>query len=143
MVIGLDLVSKLWVQHHLSLGQPVVIWPGVFQLTHVVNTGGAFSLMHQTPALLTTLSGLMLVALIAILVWFKPKTWGENLGFGAMLGGALGNLWERLLMGGVTDFLDVCVIHYPIFNVADSFICLGVAGLIGYYVWHRPNVLGS
>lgn len=143
VVVALDLVSKHWVHTHLPAGQPIVLWPGVFQLTYVINQGGAFSLLHHNPMLLTSLSGLMLIALIAILVWFQPKTWGENLGFGAMIGGALGNLWERLFMGGVTDFLDVCAIHYPIFNVADSFICLGVAGLIGYYVWHRPHVLGS
>lgn len=143
LVVVLDLASKYWVQTHLPAGQPIVVWPGVFQLTYVVNTGGAFSLLHRNPMLLTTLSALMLVALIGILVWFRPKTIGENIGFGVMIGGALGNLWERLFMGGVTDFLDVCAIHYPIFNVADSFICLGVAGLIGYYVWHRPHVLGS
>lgn len=143
VVITLDLLSKHWVQTHLPVGQPIVVWPGVFQLTYVVNQGGAFSLLHQNPMLLTSLSALMLVALIGLLLWFQPKTWGENLGFGVMIGGALGNLWERLFMGGVTDFLDVCVIHYPIFNIADSFICVGVAGLIGYYVWRRPHILGS
>ncbi len=129
--IGLDRLTKLWIAANLPLGETIGLWPGVFHLTHVTNRGAAFSLFAGTgSALLPWISVLVSLGLVAYgLLGPDLRSW-EAWGYGFILGGAVGNGFDRLLYGEVVDFLDARIIQFAIFNVADIAINLGVACLL-------------
>ncbi|WP_218082647.1 signal peptidase II [Anthocerotibacter panamensis] len=131
LVLALDRATKYWVMQTLPQGATVPLWPGVFHLTHVTNTGAAFSLLAGTGS--TLLSWVSVVVSLGILGygWLGPvlPAW-ERWGYGLILGGAMGNGLDRVLRGEVIDFLDLRLIQFPIFNGADIAINLGVACLL-------------
>lgn len=131
-VIALDRVSKLWVQKHIPEGENIAVIPHVFRLSHVLNEGAAFSLFNDAPANPTrwALTGFSLIAAVVVMVLLVKvgRRWSATaLGLALVLGGALGNAWDRIQYKMVTDFLEVRIIHYhwPDFNVADSAIVIG------------------
>ena len=115
--------------------------PGVFHLTYVTNTGAAFSLFSGS-AWLRWLSLLVSIGLIA-LVWLTPRlnVW-EKIGYGCILGGAIGNGIDRFATGAVIDFLDFRLIRFPIFNIADVSINIGIICLLIAIV-RTPSKRGS
>lgn len=125
-----DRVSKLWVIDVFGLGESWALWPGVFHFTYVVNRGAAFSLFSQGGSWLRWLSLAVSVGLM-LYAWIGPRLprW-EQIGYGLILGGALGNGIDRFATGEVVDFLDFRLINFPIFNVADVSINLGIACLL-------------
>lgn len=136
----LDRLTKVWVVTQFVLTNPAdtrPIWPDVFHFTYVINTGAAFSLF-QGGVWLRWIS--LIVSLILVVVGLKAKNlplW-DQLGFGFLLSGAAGNGLDRFLEGHVVDFLDFRLINFPIFNVADVFINVGLICLfIG--AWAQPN----
>lgn len=132
VVIALDRLSKLWVQKHILEGENIPVIPHVFRLSHVLNEGAAFSLFNDAPANPTrwALTGFSLLAVVVILVLLfrigRRFSW-TGLGLALVLGGAVGNAWDRIQYKMVTDFLEVTIVHYhwPDFNVADSAIVIG------------------
>lgn len=126
----LDQAIKAWVQAQLLPSEPLALWPGVFQITLVYNTGAAFSMLEQHPALLLGVT----IALFFILLFFAfrqahiDKLW--LMAYSLVLGGALGNIVDRISLGKVVDYLDFVLIQYPVFNFADTCIFIGVALLI-------------
>ncbi len=127
----LDRGTKLWVEQNFALTTPPESWtviPNVLHFTYVINTGAAFS-MFQGSAWLPWLS-LIVSAGLALFAIFGPQLmiW-EAWGYGLLLGGALGNGIDRFLMGHVIDFLEVRFIQFPVFNIADIAINLGIGCL--------------
>jgi signal peptidase II len=138
VLLVLDQLSKLWILEHFQLGQSLPIIAHFFSLTYVRNTGAAFSLLATAhPAFRVPFFLIMPCMALAIigLAFFKLKNSEKYpaLGYALILAGAFGNLIDRLRFGYVVDFLDFYVgpYHYPVFNVADSAICVGV----GFLVW--------
>lgn len=129
-----DHLTKFWVVQTFSLTIPPEthpLWPGVFHLTYVTNTGAAFSLFSNGGVnWLRWLSLLVSLGLMA-LAWFGPRVnrW-EQIGYGLILGGALGNGIDRFVSGHVVDFLDFRLIKFPVFNFADVFINIGIICLL-------------
>ena len=135
LVIVLDQASKLLVDHTMGLFESIPLIP-LFQLTYVRNTGAAFSLLAQAGGWQRWFFiALSVTAGAAIAYWLKqlPKDrrW-EAAAWALVLGGALGNLIDRIAYGYVIDFLDAYYQqwHFPAFNVADSAITVGVAMLL-------------
>lgn len=136
-VILLDQLTKLLVVHGIAIGEEIPIVPGLFQLTHWENTGAAFSMFADSTSPWRTF-GLIAFSVIACIVVFYllwkhgPALDTSSVSLCLILGGALGNLWDRLAKATVTDFLDFYVgeHHWPPFNVADSAIVVGAALLI-------------
>ncbi|WP_303672567.1 signal peptidase II [Vampirovibrio chlorellavorus] len=126
----LDQGSKWLAKAYLSPGVSVPIIPGVFQLSLAFNTGAAFSLLRHQPQLLSAFTSVLFIVLLTYALSRRQLAKGEPLAMALILGGALGNLVDRLTTGRVTDYFDVVAIHYPIFNVADSFIFVGVILMI-------------
>lgn len=139
----LDRLSKQWIAEHFQLTNPPQSWPiwqDVFHLTYVTNRGAAFSLF-QGEGWLRWLSLLVSLGLIYYGLFGSPLRVWEQMGYGFMLGGAAGNGFDRLSMGQVIDFLDFRLIHFPVFNLADVAINLGLACLF-ISLWTRkpqPN----
>ncbi|MFQ5927949.1 MAG: signal peptidase II [Terriglobia bacterium] len=131
-----DQASKWLVASALEPGQVRRIVPGFFNLIHLFNRGAAFGLFADSASPLGTilLVGFSLVALTVVLVllWRKPAERSIGWSLALIFGGALGNLFDRIRAGGVVDFLDfhLAGYHWPAFNVADSAIVIGAAGLI-------------
>ena len=131
-VIALDRVTKMWVTKHIDEGNAITVIPHVFRLTHVLNAGAAFSLFNDAPAdrtrwLLTAFSLLAALAVLIALLRLGRRFSATALALALILGGALGNAWDRIQYKMVTDFLEVHIYHYhwPDFNVADSAIVCG------------------
>lgn len=133
LVLALDRLSKAWIIRHIPEGNDIVIIRHVFRLTHVRNPGAAFSLFTDTTRPELThwlLSGFSIAAAIIVFTVilrigrrFTPTT----VALAFILGGTIGNLWDRVRYGMVTDFLSVRIVHYPWpdFNLADSAIVVG------------------
>jgi signal peptidase II len=138
LVILLDRVSKLWIVAHIPSGHAIVVIPRVFRLTHVLNTGAAFSMFEgsASPNLVRNLLiGFSVVAVVVVLflLWRMGRAMSlTSIALALILGGAIGNLYDRMRFSYVVDFLEVHIIHYhwPDFNVADSAIVVGACLLL-------------
>ena len=142
-VVILDILSKLTIINHLPLHHYRPVIPGFFNLVHIRNRGMAFGIFNTAAGswkdLVLVLFPLMAVAGILWILFRYPKvTPGMALALGAILGGALGNLLDRLRFQEVVDFLDFYWrgFHWPAFNVADSAITVGV-GFLVYRFWRE------
>jgi signal peptidase II len=133
LVVLLDRATKRWIIAHIEPGHATVVIPNVFRLTHVLNTGAAFSMFegstspHLVRNLLIAFS-VVAVVVVLFLVWKMGRALSlTSIALALILGGALGNLYDRIRFAHVVDFLEVHIVHYhwPDFNVADSAIVLG------------------
>jgi signal peptidase II len=129
LVLGLDRITKFVISQTMYEGESIKIWDNIFCLTYLKNEGIAFGLFPGAKHLFLITTLLIILGLVGLLVFKKVKlnSW-RNLAFGLILGGATGNLWDRLSHGAVIDFLDFGFKSYrwPSFNLADSAICLGI-----------------
>lgn len=126
----IDQITKYWVVQAMELNQTIPLWDQVFHFTFVTNPGAAFSLFSEGGEWLRWLSLIVSVGLMA-LAYFGPtmNRW-EQAGYGFILGGALGNGIDRFAAGEVVDFLDFRLIQFPVFNMADVFINVGIICLL-------------
>ena len=128
LVFSLDQISKLFVSQNIVLNQPNEIIKNVFYLTLVHNTGAAFGIF-KNQTLFFVIVSILAVAIIVVYMKKRPKVFSaSDVALALILGGALGNLADRLRLGYVVDFLDFRI--WPVFNIADSAITVGVFLLI-------------
>ena len=127
----LDQITKYIVVYKFdAIGDTVPLLQGIFHFTYVTNDGAAFSLFPDGVVWLRWLSLFVSIGLIA-LGWFGSKmNINEQLGYGFILSGALGNGLCRFINGHVIDFLDFRLINFPVFNLADTFINVGIIFLL-------------
>lgn len=125
-IVGLDQLTKNTVAAGIAPGQEQSLLPGI-HLVHVHNTGVAFGVLSGGGAIVLICTLLALAALIAYFV-LHPGRRGLWVPTGLLLGGAIGNLVDRLMHGSVTDFIKLP--HWPAFNVADMAITFGVIALV-------------
>jgi signal peptidase II len=135
-VVLLDRWTKRLVAAHIAMYTHIQIIPRFFRLTHTENTGAAFSLFADSPShwKTTLLIGFSLIAMIivSVLLWKQSHVLTTTgIALSLILGGAVGNLWDRVASGRVVDFLLFYYRQYqwPVFNLADSAIVVG-AGLL-------------
>lgn len=146
LIIGLDQLSKWWVEASMPLYGSQAILPH-FNLVHLQNTGAAFSMFREAPKLMFI--GLGTVVCLGIVSWLHKHRQGETLtaaGLCCILGGAIGNVIDRVRLGHVTDFIDFYVgnWHFAAFNVADIAISTGAGLLILDMLleWRRSGAKG-
>jgi signal peptidase II len=133
LVIVLDRITKMWVSTHIAEGDAITVIPRVFRISHVLNAGAAFSMFTDSPHpertrwLLTGFSILAAIVVFIVLIRVGRRFSLTALSMALVLGGAIGNVWDRLRTGTVVDFLEVHIVHYhwPDFNLADSAIVIG------------------
>ncbi len=126
----LDQVTKYYIaQTFDNVGETLPVWEGIFHITYVRNTGAAFSFFTGGVGWLKWLSLAVSFALIGLASFARlPKI--EQIGYGWVLAGALGNGIDRFVFGYVIDFLDFRIINFPVFNIADICINLGILFLL-------------
>jgi signal peptidase II len=145
-VIVLDRLSKWAVATYVPLHESLPVIPGLFHITHVENRGAAFGLFADStfPWKIGALVGFSLIALIivSVLLWKNSHTMNTTtIGLSLILGGAAGNLWDRVLDGRVVDFLHFYLGSYswPDFNVADSAIVIGAVLLVSEILFAKSS----
>jgi signal peptidase II len=135
LVIVLDQLTKLWASSALAYAEPVAVMPS-FNLTLMHNTGAAVSFLSQAGGWQRWFFAVVAVLISTVLlVWLarlKPQQRWLAVALTLVLGGALGNVWDRLYLGHVIDFIDIYYRqwHWPAFNIADSAIFVGAVMLI-------------
>ncbi len=139
LVVVLDQVSKAYARAHLVPGQTLKFIPGLLYITLTKNSGAAFGILSgQRPVFIAVT--LLVVAVILVYLWRqRPASPLVVIGLGLVSGGAIGNLIDRAGTGRVTDFFDFAFIDFPVFNVADTAIFVGVALLILWLLIAPPH----
>jgi signal peptidase II len=145
VVLVLDVWTKWLVAAHIARNESVSLIPNLFEIVHVRNTGAAFGIgansdSHLVPLLLN--AGALAVFFVVVVYAIRTAVTDRvlQIGLHLILGGAIGNLFDRFRLGYVVDFLDVYIRdhHWPAFNVADSAICIGIA-LLFLDMRRRPD----
>jgi signal peptidase II len=133
LVVILDQLSKLWI----AVNRPQVeLLPGFLGLVYVENTGGFFGLFHTHTEVFIALGIASVVIILVFLHYFPPATTVGKLSFALILGGAVGNLIDRIRLGYVIDFIRLHVqetFSWPAFNVADTALTVGIFALVYYF----------
>ena len=138
LVVLADRVTKVWVSAHIELGGAIPVIPHVLRITHWTNEGAAFSIFadsaspHLVRWVLVAFAVVLLIAVLVALVRLGQSFTLTTIALALVLGGALGNVHDRILYGSVVDFIEVHVFsyHWPDFNVADSSIVTGACLLL-------------
>ena len=140
LAVLLDQASKIVIRQTMYLGQSVNVLGGFLRLTYIKNPGIAFGIRVNNPVIFTGLS----IAACAGIVIYLIRHWHENIkvkiSLALILGGAVGNLIDRIRFGEVVDFIDVGIHHvrWPVFNVADSAVVIGML-LLFYCAFFVPE----
>lgn len=135
VVIWLDAFTKVLALRHLVLDQPVPVIDGLLNWTLVYNPGAAFSFLSDASGWQRWFFAALAVGMSALLTFWLARTerrdWRQAVPFALIIGGALGNLVDRLIHGHVIDFIDAYwgSAHWPAFNIADSAIVVGAVGI--------------
>jgi signal peptidase II len=146
IIVLLDRWTKRLVAARIAMYTNIQVIPGFFRITHTENTGAAFSLFADSPshwktALLISFSVIAMVV-VSILLWRRSHALTmTGIALSLILGGAVGNLWDRVASGRVVDFLLFYVKQYqwPVFNLADSAIVVGASLLVLEIFFSHPN----
>ncbi len=132
-IVLFDRLSKHWVVTHIEEGDAIVVIRHIFRITHVRNPGAAFSMFVDSPRpslthwILTAFSLIAGGIILFVILRYGRRLTPTMVALALILGGTIGNVWDRIRFGMVTDFLEVHIVHYhwPDFNVADSAIVAG------------------
>ena len=134
-VVVLDQFTKwLAVEYLIPIGTVPII-KDALHLTYVENPGAAFGMMQNSRWIFLLVSTVAIIAIIIYLIRFAPKNKLALLSLAFILGGGIGNMIDRVALGYVVDFIDFRLINFAVFNVADSFVCVGAALLIIYVLF--------
>jgi len=137
ILLSLDQFSKYLIRQKMSLAESIPVIKSIFHITYVENTGIAFGLFPQGNFIFIIIS----LIIILVIVFFERrkalKSPGERFCLGLVLGGALGNLIDRLRFGFVIDFLDFRI--WPVFNLADSSVCIGAILMVFFLLKERSG----
>lgn len=131
-IVGLDQLTKWLTVHHLELYESFPLWEDVLHFTYVRNEGMAFGMLDNRRWIFMTFSAVAIVALAVYLFRFRPKSKWLQVSIAMIIGGGIGNMIDRIFLGYVIDFIDFTLIDFAVFNVADSFVCVGAGILIVY-----------
>jgi signal peptidase II len=149
-IVLLDRWTKRLVAAHIAMYTHIQVIPGFFRITHTENTGAAFSLFADSPshwktAMLISFSVVAMIV-VSVLLWKQSRALTmTGIALSLILGGAVGNLWDRVASGRVVDFLLFYVKSYqwPVFNLADSAIVVGASLLVLEIIFGQPKTTSA
>ena len=139
-VLIVDFITKMLVNSNMQLGEKISLIDGVFSLTYIRNKGMAWGLLQNQRWIFIIVTIVIVSAMIFYIVKNKNVHFTAKLGVSLSVSGALGNLIDRLFYeDGVIDFLCADFIDFPIFNIADMSVCVGMAILVIYILFFEQN----
>lgn len=133
--VVLDQITKWLAVVNLKGNESVSIIGEVLHFTYVENRGAAFGMMKDARWIFMIISTVAIAALVFYLVKYKPKSYLAVSAIGMIVGGGIGNMIDRIWLGYVVDFIYIKIIDFAVFNVADSFVCVGTALLVIYILF--------
>ena len=133
VAVFLDQITKYLTVLYLKTVDTVPLWEGVLHLTYVENPGAAFGMMKDSRWLFMVVSTIAILGILGYMLVKKPTDRMECLSLSLIVGGGIGNMIDRVALGYVVDMIDFRLINFAVFNVADSFVCVG-AGLMLLWV---------
>ena len=145
IVLGIDQATKHWIRTNLAYGQSWAIIPaldGWLNITYIHNSGAAFGILPQANLLFIIIAVIVVVVIVVYYLYLPPGGFLVRASLGLQLGGALGNLLDRLRYGYVTDFVDIGLspsLRWSTFNVADACIVIGVCILAYHLLFVWPD----
>ncbi|EGO5241019.1 signal peptidase II [Enterococcus faecalis] len=134
LLVGLDQWSKYLTVQNISLGETKEFIPGFLSLTHLRNTGAAWSLLEGKMIFFYVITVIVSVVIIYLLIKNYKKSIWYSVGLSFVLAGAIGNFVDRVRLGYVVDMLQTDFMNFPIFNVADSTLVVGVICIFIYLI---------
>jgi signal peptidase II len=137
LIFVADQLSKAWMVNRMMLNDPRPIIGQAFRLTLTHNTGGAWGYMPRGNNLFAAFAAVAIVALILAYQRVGRQDIQVGAAFALAMGGAIGNVLDRIRLGYVVDFFDAHIIHWPVFNIADSAITVSILLLVWHFV--RPR----
>ncbi len=143
ILLIIDQITKLLINTKMTLDQEIIIIPKVLSILFVKNTGAAFSLFSNNTILLTIINALFIVILHLLIKKEKDLSKFSCLSLGLIMGGMFGNLLDRIIHHGVIDFIYLRIINFPVFNIADMGITIGVLLLIVSFILEKRNSNGQ
>ena len=135
LLLGTDIATKLFATQYLKPVGALPLWEGVFHLTYVENRGAAFGLMQGGRVFFIVISLVIIVAIFYFAKKYKNSSRCLNCSLMLIVAGAIGNFLDRIFRGFVVDFFDFCLIDFPVFNMADIFLCVGAGLLIIFIIF--------
>lgn len=135
LVIALDQLTKYLVVRNFFYGESKPLIDGVVHLTYVTNSGAAFGMLKDHRWVFMVLSTAAILGIYVCLWIFAKRSPLFCTGLALIVGGGIGNMIDRFRLGYVTDFIDLRFINFAVFNVADSFVCIGCAVLFLYLLF--------
>ena len=132
LIVFVDQLTKYLTVFYLKPVDTIPLIQDVLHLTYVENRGAAFGMLSENRWVFMTVSIVAILLLVVYLIWKKPKDKWVCLSLSFIIGGGIGNMIDRVALGYVVDMIDFRLIHFAVFNVADSFVCVG-AGIL--MVW--------
>ena len=129
-VIGLDQLTKWLAVVYLQGEASFPLWKDVLHFTYVENTGMAFGMLKDHRWVFMVFSTVAIIGLSIYLFRFRPEGRWMQVSMAMIIGGGIGNMIDRVFLGYVVDFIDFTLINFAVFNVADSFVCVGAGIMI-------------
>ncbi len=134
LIIAFDQITKILTVNNFRLGQVKEIIPHILSFTYVKNEGAAFGILQGARVFFIILTIVILLLAIFYVIKMRPQSRLEKLSLSFIAGGAVGNFIDRAIFGFVRDFILLEFIDFPVFNIADCFVCIG-AGLYILYAF--------
>lgn len=139
VIIIIDQITKLLIKNYMQLSESISILGNVLRLTYIKNPGMAFGILIGGKLFYTVFASLACVVILIYLFRLKPENFWARFALASILGGAIGNLIDRLMYSEVVDFIDIRIIRWPVFNFADIAITIGMVILIAVVVFEKNN----
>ena len=133
--VVLDQLTKQLAVIYLQGEASFPLWKNVLHFTYAENRGAAFGMLSDQRWIFMVVSSIAIIGLLIFLICFRPKNRWVQISLAMIVGGGIGNMIDRILLGYVIDFIDFTLIDFAIFNVADSFVTVGAFMLMGYLIW--------
>lgn len=135
-----DQLTKIIVATNMQVGQSIPLIRGVFQFTYVRNRGAAFGMLSEHRWIFMIISTIAIAAICVYLFRFSKDSKLMKVAMAIIASGGIGNMIDRIFLGYVVDMFDFCLIDFWVFNVADSFVCVGaVLLIIGIIIGEKKN----
>ena len=139
ILLIINQIYKLLINTKMTLHQEIVIIPKLLSIFYVENTGAAFSMLQDNTIFLTVINALFIIVLHMFIKKEKDLSKFSCLSLGLIMGGMFGNLLDRIIHHGVIDFIYISLIDFPVFNIADMGITIGVVLLIISFILEKRS----
>ena len=134
-ILGVDILTKIWAKAQLEGNASIPLIDDVFHLTYVENRGAAFGILQDAWVFFIVIAVVLALVVFWLLKEYRKPHILMKLGLSFLCAGALGNTIDRIMQGYVVDFFDFRLIDFPVFNVADIFVCVGAGLLAVFFVF--------